>query len=302
MLHWLPGPILGVIMALLLLLNTVFWVTQLYILVIIKLLIPVKALRDPLSRLIAWVAQTWAMCNTLVARALMRIEYDNRLPAQLDPKGQYLACANHQSWNDIFMLMQAFGYKAPFFKFFLKQELIWVPLLGLAWWGLDYPFMRRHTREQIEKNPALKGKDMETTRIACEKFKTQPVMVLNFLEGTRFTAAKHARQASPYQHLLKPKSGGFAFAMSAFGEQLNALLNITIVYPDGSRGFWDFLCGKVRRVIVDVQEITIPHDLYTGDYETDTQFRIRYHQWIAQLWAEKDARIAELLAEANRDR
>ncbi|MEL0028495.1 MAG: acyltransferase, partial [Perlucidibaca sp.] len=293
MLYWLPGPILGVIMATLLLINTVFWVTPLYVLVIVKLLLPIPALRRLISRLLSWIAQSWAMVNTLTARLCLRIEYDNRLPSSLDPRGQYLACANHQSWNDIFMLMQAMGFKAPFFKFFLKQELIWVPLLGLAWWGLDYPFMKRYTRAQIEKNPALKGKDMETTRQACARFKDQPVMVLNFLEGTRFTPAKHQRQASPYQHLLKPKSGGFAFAMAAFGEQLNSLLNITIVYPDGSRGFWDFLCGRVQRVIVDVEELTIPHELYDGDYENDPAFRARFHQWISTLWSEKDARVEQ---------
>ena len=160
--------------------------------------------------------------------------------------------------------------------------------------------MKRHTREQIAKIPALKGMDMETTRRACEKFKDIPVMVLNFLEGTRFTEKKHKTQHSPYQHLLKPKSGGFAFATSAFGERLNALLDITIVYPDGSVGFWEFLCGDVRRVIVDVREITIPSEFYDGDYESDAEFRGRYHRWIASLWAEKDARISALLEDSTR--
>lgn len=299
MMYWFPAPILGLLMALLLLANTVFWVTPIYVLVLIKLVLPFKFIRVPLSRLMSWLAQTWAFCNSQFSNALMRIEWDVRLPATLNSKGQYLACSNHQSWNDIFCLMYAIGYKAPFFKFFLKQELIWVPLLGLAWWGLDYPFMKRFTREQVEANPALKGKDMEATRKACEKFKTMPVMVLNFLEGTRFTPYKHQKSHSPYVHLLKPKSGGFAFALSAFGEQLNSMLNITIVYPDGSRGFWDFLCGKVHRVIVDVQEITIPQEFFVGDYENDREYRARFHRWIAGLWAEKDARFSELLAEAN---
>ena len=300
MISFLPRPLHGLIMAVLLLANTVFWVIPLYILVILKLILPIKPVRRMISDVMSLLAQTWAACNNFLANHLMRIDWDIRLPGNLNRRGQYLACANHQSWNDIFVLMRAFGYKAPFFKFFLKQELIWVPLLGLAWWGLDYPFMKRHTREQIAKNPALKGKDMETTRRACEKFKDIPVMVLNFLEGTRFTEKKHKTQHSPYQHLLKPKSGGFAFATSAFGERLNALLDITIVYPDGSVGFWEFLCGDVRRVIVDVREITIPSEFYDGDYESDAEFRGRYHRWIASLWAEKDARISALLADSTR--
>lgn len=302
MLYWLPAPLLGAIVALLLIANTIFWVIPIYVLVLVKLVLPFQFIRVPLSRFMSFLAQTWAFMNSNFSRLFLRIEWDVRLPANLDPKGQYLACSNHQSWNDIFCLMYAFGYKAPFFKFFLKQELIWVPLLGLAWWGLDYPFMKRYTREQVEKKPSLKGQDMVTTRKACEKFKTQPVMVLNFLEGTRFTPAKHAKSQSPYVHLLKPKSGGFAFAMSAFGEQINSMLNITVVYPDGSRGFWDFLSGKVRRVIVDVQELTIPHEFYVGDYENDREFRGRYHRWIAEIWQAKDERFSELLAEANAKR
>ena len=192
--------------------------------------------------------------------------------------------------------MKAFDRRAPFFKFFLKQELIWVPVLGLAWWGLDYPFMKRYSKATIAKHPELKGKDLETTRKACERYRNQPVTILNFLEGTRFTPAKHAQQASPYRYLLKPKSGGLALAISALGEKINSLLDVTIVYPEGAKGFWDFLAGRVRSVVVEVRQLTIPHAFYVGDYENDTEVRARFHQWVAQLWADKDARIAEVLA------
>src|SRR3546814_693522 len=167
------------------------------------------------------------------------------------------------------------------------------------WWGLDYPFMARHTKQQIAKNPALKGKDIETTRKACEAFRDQPALILNFLEGTRFTEAKRQNQKSPYQHLLRPKSGGFAFTLSALGEQLHSLLDVTIVYPEGSRGFWDFLCGRVRHVIVEVRQLEVPRDLFHGSYESDPAFRARFHGWIASLWQDKDRRIAELLAKSR---
>jgi 1-acyl-sn-glycerol-3-phosphate acyltransferase len=156
--------------------------------------------------------------------------------------------------------------------------------------------MKRYTKEQVEKNPALKGKDLETTRKACEAFKNQPALVLNFLEGTRFTQGKHDRQQSPFKHLLKPKSGGFAFTVSALGERLNSLLDITIVYPGGALGFWDFLSGRMRKVIVEVRQLQVPHEFYAGDYENDPVFRSRFQEWIGQLWAQKDARIGELLA------
>jgi 1-acyl-sn-glycerol-3-phosphate acyltransferase len=300
MLHTLPAPMLGAIMLGLLVLNTLFWVVPLYGVFVLKLLTPAKSrARSALSRLASDIAQTWAAINSWFVENLLDIEWDMRIHADFHPDGQYLVCSNHQTWNDIVVLMKTFGRRAPFFKFFLKQELIWVPFLGLAWWGLDYPFMKRYTKEQIAKNPERAGKDLETTRIACERFRDQPVLILNFLEGTRFTRAKQAAQKSPYKHLLRPKSGGFAFTMGAMGERLNSLLDVTIAYPDGPKGQWDFLAGRVRKVIVDVRQLIIPHELYEGSYETDADFRRRFHQWIAELWAEKDRRLEAMLTAAR---
>ena len=297
MLTFLPAPLLGAVMALVLIVHTVLWALIVYLAILLKLLTPRGSrARDAVSRLTAWLAQQWAALNTVYAGALLKIEWDIRVDAALNPKGQYLVCANHQSWNDIFVLMKTFGRRAPFFKFFIKQELIWVPVLGLCWWGLDYPFMKRYTPEQIARDPTLKGKDLETTRQACERYKNQPVLILNFLEGTRFTRAKHERQQSPYRHLLRPKAGGFAFTLGALGEKLNSLLDVTIVYPEGAQGFWDFLCGRVRKVIVEVRQLTIPPEFYRGSYENDPEFRKRFQDWVAQLWADKDRRIAARLA------
>lgn len=300
MLSLLPGPIQGAIMTVLLSVNTVFWASLLYIAVLLKLLTPAGSRpRDALSHLAASLAQNWAMTNTRVSELCQRVSWDVRISAELKPDGQYLVCSNHQTWNDIFVLMTAFGRRAPFFKFFIKQQLIWVPVLGLCWWGLDYPFMKRSTPEEIKKNPSLKGKDMETTRKACEKFRNQPVLILNFLEGTRFTAAKHRNQKSPYARLLRPKAGGFAFAMEVMGDKLHSMIDVTIVYPEGAKDFWQFLCGRVHQVIVDVRPLEVPPDLMAGllaaRYEDEQAFRKQFQFWIGDLWRAKDQRIAELL-------
>jgi 1-acyl-sn-glycerol-3-phosphate acyltransferase len=299
MLTHLPAPLTGALMLVLLVVHTVAWASVVYVGIFLKVIAPGRRARDAASRLTAWLAQQWAVLNTVYVRALLKIDWRIRIDADLSPKGQYLVCSNHQSWNDIFVLMQAFGRKAPFFKFFIKQELIWVPVLGLCWWGLDYPFMKRYTPEQVARDPSLKGKDLETTRKACERYKNQPVLILNFLEGTRFTKAKQAKQQSPYAHLLRPKAGGFAFTLSALGERLSSLLDVTIVYPQGPQGFWAFLCGKVRSVSVEVRQLRIPAELFAGDYEADPEFRQRFQGWIAALWADKDRRIGEMRAEAG---
>jgi 1-acyl-sn-glycerol-3-phosphate acyltransferase len=299
MLSRLPAPLAASITFVLFVVNLVFWAIPVYLTIFVKILTPPGAMRDRVSRLVAWLAQQWAQCNVVLYENLMDVRWEIRIDAELSPHGQYLVCSNHQTWNDIYVLMRTFGRRAPFFKFFIKQELIWVPILGLAWWGLDYPFMKRSTPDQIKANPALKGQDLATTRKACERYKNQPVLILNFLEGTRFTKAKQERQQSPYAHLLKPKAGGFAFTLSALGERLNSLLDVTIVYPDGVRGFWEFLAGRMRRVIVEVRQLTIPQDLFAGDYEGDPAFRARFQRWVADLWAQKDQRIAELTAQAR---
>jgi len=299
MLHFLPAPLLGTVMALLLSLNTLFWCVPVYAATLLKLLSPRGRIRDRVSEWVAWGAQTWASVNVFLANRLLRIRWDVRGVEQLNPRGQYLVCSNHQSWNDIFSLMYAFDRRAPFFKFFIKQELIWVPVLGLAWWGLDYPFMKRYSAATLARHPELRGKDLETTRKACEHYRNVPVTILNFLEGTRFTKAKHDKQESPYFNLLRPKAGGMALALAALGEKINSLLDVTIVYPEGAKGFWDFLAGRVQQVVIEVRSLTIPHELYAGSYEDDPAFRKRFQDWIAQLWAEKDRRIGELLAEAG---
>lgn len=299
MLRYLPGPVGGVLMMLLLIVNTLFWATPLLIFAVFKLISPIRGLRDFFSRASAWCGQYWAAVNTKLGDALLPTRWTIRGVDRLNMNGQYLVSSNHQSWNDIYVLMKAFDRRAPFFKFFIKQELIWVPVLGLCWWALDYPFMKRYSSKYLAKHPEMRGKDFETTRKVCERYQNIPVTILNFLEGTRFTRVKHADTRSPYTHLLKPKSGGFALALRALGENVNSLLDVTIVYPGGSKGFWDFMCCRVPEVIVEVRQITVPHAMYVGEYENDKQFRKTFQTWIGDMWADKDKRIGELLAEAG---
>jgi len=247
---------------------------------------------------VMWIAETWAEIDKVIFATCIPTQWDIRGDEGLRGDTSYLVISNHQSWVDIPALVQALNRRTPFFKFFLKKELIWVPLLGLAWWGLDYPFMKRYSKAFLAKHPQLKGKDLEITKAACELFKRQPVTIVNYLEGTRFTTAKHAAQGSPYTHLLKPKAGGVAFVLAAMGEQLDAILDVTVVYPDsGIPGFWDMLCGRVSNVIVDIRTRELDPALWQGDYENDPAFREKVQGWVNQLWDEKDARIAALRLE-----
>ncbi len=211
-------------------------------------------------------------------------------------KEWYLVLCNHQSWVDILVLQRVLHGKIPFLKFFLKKELIYVPFLGIAWWALDFPFMKRHSQAFLKKNPHLKGEDIKTTKKSCEKFKYKPVSVMSFIEGTRFTPEKHRKQNSPYQHLLKPKAGGIGFVLDAMGEHLTKAVNITIYYPDGIPSFSDFVCGKVQDVRVHIETTDIDPEL-KGDYFNDRAFKISFQKHVNQMWEEKDATFESLRKE-----
>ncbi|MFG0679967.1 acyltransferase [Pseudomonas sp. xss_4] len=284
----------GILTATLLLLNTLVLIGPLLVFALFKLVLPGRG-RDRASGAVMWVAETWSEIDKAVFALCTPTQWDIRGIENLRRDTSYLAISNHQSWVDIPALIESLNRRTPFFKFFLKKELIWVPLLGLAWWGLDYPFMKRYSKAFLEKHPELKGKDLEITKAACELFKRQPVTVVNYLEGTRFTEAKRQAQHSPYRHLLKPKAGGVAFVLAALGEQLDALLDVTIVYPgDKAPGFWDLLNGSVSRVIIDIQVRELDPALWAGDYESDPVFRQTVQAWVNQLWLEKDERIGRL--------
>ncbi|WP_225781943.1 acyltransferase [Xenophilus sp. Marseille-Q4582] len=296
MLFFLPSPLRGLIAGLLLVVNTLFWAAPLFLLALLKLLLPVRALRRPLDRALNACASGWIQCNNLWIRLVQRERWDVQRPAGLERQGWYLVNCNHRSWVDIFVLQQAFSGRIPLLKFFLKQQLIWVPVVGLAWWALEFPFMKRHSRAALRRNPQLRHEDRETTRRACEKFRHVPTSIANFAEGTRFTPAKHQAQGQPYRHLLKPKAGALALAMHAMGTQFRSLIDVTIAYPRGVPTFWDLLCGRAGHAVLRARTLPIPLEFSTGNYEEDKPFRARFHRWLAQLWTEKDELLDELMA------
>ena len=299
MLNFLPGLLLGLIASLLLAANALFWVPILLAFAIVKLILPFKTVRLLIDPVLVAIAEIWIACNSGWMALTQRARWDVAGIAGLDPHNWYLVNSNHQTWADIFVLQHLFNRRIPLLKFFIKDQLKWVPVMGLAWWALDFPFMRRHSEDYLKLHPEMRGKDQAATRRACEKFALIPTSVMNFLEGTRFTPAKHQRQQSPYRHLLKPKAGGIALALNAMGDRFQAILDVTIVYPDGAPNFWEFLCGKLKRVIVRVQILPVPEHLMQSDYAGDAEVRAAFQRWVQQLWQDKDAQISRLLTEAK---
>lgn len=290
----------GVISLLIYAINTAFWATLLFILALLKLIIPFKSWRKLLGRMVNGLAVNWVGVNKINQQIFSHTsQWDVSGIENLKSRSWYMVVANHQSWADILILQNIFYRKIPFLKFFLKKELFWFPIMGQAWWALDFPFMKRYSSSLLKKYPEKKGKDIEITRKACEKFKNIPVSIINFVEGTRFTKEKSRRLNSPYKNLLKTKAGGIAFVLASMGNQLQSILDVTIVYPNGEKSFWDFLCGKVTdiKVRVTTHPISI---IPKGDYLNDRNFRIAFHQWLNNMWTEKDTYIEEVVAQHNR--
>ena len=290
----MPPILTGFITGTLLFINIVFWFTPLMTAAIIKLVVPISAVRHQLSRFVVWCAECWIQCNSAWMTFAHPTQWHIERPESLNPKGWYMVISNHQSWVDILVLQYALGKRIPFLKFFLKKELIWVPFMGLAWWALDLPFMKRYSKTYLAKHPEKRGQDLETTRRSCEKFRHMPTSVMNFLEGTRFTQSKHDEQDSGYEHLLKPKSGGMAFAMSVMGDRFRSLVDVTIHYPGKVPTFLDFLQGKMDRCEVIVEERLIPEHLLSGDYQNNETYREQFQQWVHQIWEEKNNRLAQM--------
>jgi len=295
MLNFLPSKVIGVIASLLLVINILFWVIILFVFSIPKILIPWPPLLKVINKILQWIGENWIAGNSGWMWLTQKTQWDVEGVDKLNYKGWYLVVSNHQSWVDILVMQHLLNRKIPLLKFFIKRELIKVPFMGFAWWALDFPFLYRHSSEYLKKHPEQAGKDFETTRKACEKFAAMPTSVMNFLEGTRFTPAKHEKQKSEYKYLLRPKSGGLALALNILGEKFHSLLDITILYPDGIPGFGDFLCGRVKRIIVRMKTIEIPKHLLKGDYEKDPAFRDAMHKWVQKLWSDKDNQIQTLM-------
>lgn len=284
-------------------LSTAFHVLPLLVIAMVKAAVRIAPVRRGCDRWLMRLAESWIGLNSWMIDHLTdtRIVVEGMPETSVD--GNYLVISNHQSWVDIPVLQKLFNRKLPLLRFFLKSQLIWVPLLGLAWWALDFPFMKRYSKELLARRPELAGRDIEATRRACRKFADIPVSVMNFVEGTRFTPARHAAQGSPYKHLLKPRAGGVAFVLDAMGDSIDTILDVTISYCGPAPGLPDLFANNVEEIRVSVRTLPISRapasETSGGDYTSDPEYRERVQNWINDLWREKDQTMEHLRRHAG---
>ena len=156
----LPAAVRTPLVMLLIAASTVVHTLPLFVVALLRWLLPGAAGRA-CGRVLVRLAESWIAVNAALVRGftptVLQVDGGEGLRAD----GHYLVLANHQSWVDIIVLQTVLNRRMPFMRFFLKRQLIWVPLLGLAWWALDFPFMRRASRRELARRPELALKAMD---------------------------------------------------------------------------------------------------------------------------------------------
>ncbi len=250
---------------------------------------PRSALRTRVIQTMGKIAQQWVATNSRIFDLMLPTRWEVAgLPESLRADGRYLIISNHVSWVDIFVIFRAFHRRAAFVRFFLKRRLLAFPIVGQACWALEFPFMRRYSADFLLRHPEKRGRDLETTRKACQRYRHIPVAILTFLEGTRYSEEKRVDQDSPYRRLLRPKVGAVAFVLASLGDQLDAMIDVTLAYPGGDATFWQFVSGHVDTIAVRVKRIEIPPEFFTAAITEPGPARERFKAWIESIWREKD--------------
>ncbi|PIQ42492.1 MAG: acyltransferase [Gammaproteobacteria bacterium CG12_big_fil_rev_8_21_14_0_65_46_12] len=261
-------------------------------------LIPARAWRDFFTRRYRQIPGAWNFVSDAVLANLTKLKIRIQQNASVSKLQSYIVLANHQTWADIMIVQRAIGRIASPSVYMMKRELVWFPFLGQGCYLLGFPMMRRFSKAYLEKHPKKRGLDVKSTRKSCERYRRFPVSLVSFIEGTRYTQEKHDRQGSPYRHLLKPRAGGLAHALSAMGDQVKAFLDVTVVYQGGRSSIWELFTGKAREVCVNIDLRPIA-DFLRGDYDNDKHYREVFQRWVNELWSEKDRLIGEISARLN---
>jgi 1-acyl-sn-glycerol-3-phosphate acyltransferase len=277
-------------------LNLAVWGTLVFACGVVKLLTYGAARRRVIAAA-SWFGERWVIGNDWIFDTFLDTKWNIEGIDGARRDGHYLVVSNHVSWIDIFAVFRAFHGKTPFLRFFLKHTLIWFPIAGQACWALEFPFMRRYSPEYLAQHPEKRGRDLETTRIACRRYRKIPVTILNYAEGTRYSEEKHEDQQSPYTHLLRPRIGGISFVIASMAEQLDALYDLTIVYPHRDVTMWQFISNQVPWVEIRARRMEIPAEFHSAAITEPGPARERFKAWVEEIWREKDLTIGRVLAD-----
>lgn len=271
--------------------STVFCCLAIYVAALSRAVTPFRKVRDLLTGFMDGVVSVWVGGNAWMLGVLRLIEIETIIEEPLSDRTHWwVVVSNHQSWSDVIAIQCALLRLAPPIKFVTKRELIWIPFVGLAMWLLRFPYVRRFSAEAARRDRSLLEKNRQAMERAATQFLQRPIAILTFLEGTRFTRAKHTEQESPFEHLLNPRTGGLAYVLDALGPRATRIVDLTLNYEGTVPGFWELLCGRCRGVTISIRSIEVT-DEFKSDLKTS----------VLELWQQKDAEIARVRTRRQTD-
>ena len=222
--------------------NLLVWLSLLILTLPALLLLKPLGREQVLEPWIRWVYRSAVRIDSIWMLRVVRIklEVKGEIPSHPSP----IVIVNHQSWFDIPIVQEIISARGPRLTFLVKRSLVWVPVIGWICMLLGFPRLRR---TGLLEDRAL---DLNAVSQAAKQGVAARHALLIFAEGTRFTPKKRSDQDSPFDHLLRPRVGGFAAACQIFPEG-TPIIDLSIYYDRGSH-FWRCLGGATKVICVDV--------------------------------------------------
>ncbi len=265
--------VISVLSALWVALNLVTGLIILLIILLVAWVVPSKTVTAISQRLTAKLYRCAVRVNSFWMKKVVGIEVE--VKGELNAHPNPVVICNHQTWFDIPLVQEVITANGPMIKFLVKRELTWVPIIGWICLALDFPRLQRNGTKN--KN-GRSSDDLRLIQKASQNHSDVSGALLLFPEGTRFTNDKQTQQGSPYQHLLKPRSGGIKMIKRHVSAD-TPIVDITINYHQENVNIWRCLHGDPKKVT-----ITIEHHLFS---EVDD-----VNQWLNDQWFAKDALLS----------
>jgi 1-acyl-sn-glycerol-3-phosphate acyltransferase len=201
---------------------------------------------------------------------------------EIPPLENAIVIANHQQMSDIFIIMMFAITKGRLgdLKWFVKDILKYAPGVGWGMLFLDCVFVKRNW-----------DADKSTISSTFSKFQKDkiPVWLISFVEGTRMKQAKlersqkYAREKNLplLNHVLLPRTKGFAATVQGLSEHARVVYDMTIGYPQGVASLWQIAKGTATEFHIHVKRYDLGKLPLNQEGPDMTQ-------WLVQRFIEKD--------------
>ncbi|KAK3774603.1 hypothetical protein RRG08_035032 [Elysia crispata] len=176
---------------------------------------------------VAFLAQWWSGTEIVLYMKPEDLKYLGKEHA--------LALLNHKydiDWVMTWIMSERFACLGST-KVFSKKSLLYVPLIGWAWYFTETIFLKR----QWEHDKNSIRRDLQRS---CDYPKGYYVTLLLFPEGTRFTEKKHqaslevcrAKGYPELKHVLLPRPKGFAVTVHGLKGHFQSIFNCTVGFEN----------------------------------------------------------------------